>query len=207
MYILVPAHVYVMICVFSLLSTCDVSGCRYGDEDRLVTLMGVMQAMVSVVQASKDNLRCMTAGRHKFVFLTREHLVLVAVSSTQESLAQVMLQLNYVYNQIISVLTLSQLCRIFEQRRNYDLRRLLTGAEKFVDNLMTLLEVDPSFLLGAVRCLPLESSVRDTIAQSIVQHAKVKVPVHVFCFHLTLTVPLTDRTRYIIMFLILFQTK
>lgn len=149
--------------------------CRYGDEDRLVTLMGVMQALVSFIQDSQDLLRCITAGAHKMVFLIRENLILVAVASSQESLHQLLLQLTYVYNQVLSVLTLSQLSRIFSNRRNYDLRRLLSGAEKFFDNLLNMMDHNPCFFLGAVRCLPLESSVRDTIAQSIVQHAKVKV--------------------------------
>ncbi len=137
--------------------------------------MGVLQALVSFVQDSKDLIRCIVAGDHKFVFLVRDHLILVGVINTKESVHQILLQLNYVYNQVLSVLTYSQLSRIFKQRRNYDLRRLLTGAEKFLDNLLSLMDSEPSFLLGAVRCLPLDSHVRDTIAQSIAQHAKVKV--------------------------------
>ncbi len=140
-----------------------------------MTIMGVLQALVSFVQDSKDLIRCIVAGDHKFVFLVRDHLILVGVINTKESVHQILLQLNYVYNQVLSVLTYSQLSRIFKQRRNYDLRRLLTGAEKFLDNLLSLMDSEPSFLLGAVRCLPLDSHVRDTIAQSIAQHAKVKV--------------------------------
>lgn len=160
---------------------------RYGDEDRIVTMVGLMQALVSVVQARQDALRCIIVGRHKFVFLVREHLILVGVVSSHESSQQMLLQLNYVYSQLLSVLTHSQLVRIFKHRRNYDLRRMLTGAEKFFGNLLDLMDHDPSFLLGAVRCLPLDTSVRDIVAQSIAQHAKVKVsPVsctfcHILC--------------------------
>lgn len=156
-----------------VLSLCFLS--RHGNEDKLVTIMGVMQALVSFVQDSKDSIRSIVAGDHKFVFLTRDHLVLVAVSGGTDSSSQLIHQLTYVYNQILSVLTHSQLARIFKERRNYDLRRLLTGAEKFVDNLLNMMDVDPSFMLGAVRCLPLDSSVRDTVAQTIVQYAKTKV--------------------------------
>ena len=160
---------------------------RHGDEDRLATLMGVMQAVVSFVEdrgsncssntsGGGDHIRCITAGAHKFVFLIREHVILVAaVRTTDESMQQILLQLTYVYNQIVSILTLSQLGRIFEQRRNYDLRRLLSGAEKFLDGLIKLMETDASFLLGAVRCLRMDSNVRDNIAQIIAQNAKVKV--------------------------------
>lgn len=146
---------------------------RYGSEDKLATLMGVMQALVSFVQDDKNSIRCIMAGSHKFVFLVRGHVVLVAVAYTQESVTQLVLQLSYVYNQILSVLTYTQLARIMEQRRNYDLRRLLSGTEKFIDNLLNLMDREPSFLLGSVRCLPLSSSVRETIGQSMLQ-ARVK---------------------------------
>lgn len=142
---------------------------RYGSEDKLATLMGVMQALVSFVQVGKNTIRCIMAGSHKFVFLVRGHVILVAVAYTQESVTQLVLQLSYVYNQILSVLTYTQLARIMEQRRNYDLRRLLAGTEKFIDNLLNLMDHEPSFLLGSVRCLPLSSSVRETIGQSMLQ--------------------------------------
>ncbi|XP_078000026.1 vacuolar fusion protein MON1 homolog A-like [Glandiceps talaboti] len=146
---------------------------RYGSEDRLVTVMGVMQALVSFIQADQNTIRSIISGDHKFVFLARLPLILVAVSCTQESTQQLIVQLTYVYNQIVSVLTFSQLNRIFQQRRNYDLRRLLTGTEKFIDNLLNLIDTDPSFVLQAVRCLPMPGSVRDIIAQSM-HNAKVK---------------------------------
>ncbi|RMX51600.1 hypothetical protein pdam_00018633 [Pocillopora damicornis] len=139
---------------------------RYGSEDKLATLMGVMQALVSFVQVGKNTIRCIMAGDHKFVFLVRGHVILVAVAYTPESVTQLVLQLSYVYNQILSVLTYTQLARIMEQRRNYDLRRLLAGTEKFIDNLLNLMDHEPSFLLGSV-------SMMETIGQSMLQ-ARVK---------------------------------
>lgn len=76
----------------------------------------------------------------------------------------------------MSVLTLTQLNRIYEQRRNYDLRRLLSGAERLIDHLLDFMEQEPAFILGAVKCLPLVSSVRDSITQAITQAcSKIKV--------------------------------
>ena len=79
--------------------------------------------------------------------------------------------------QVLSVLTHSTLVRTFKAHRNFDLRRPLSGAEKFFDNLLNLMDVEPGLLLTSVRCLPLDSSVRDIVSQTIVQHAKVKVRV------------------------------
>nr|CAD7262688.1 unnamed protein product [Timema shepardi] len=142
---------------------------RYGNEDKLVTIFGVMQALVSFVQASQDTIRSIQAGNSRFVFLIKGPIILVSVSRTSESVAQLVLQLTYVYNQVVSVLTSSQLTRIYEQRRNYDLRRLLTGTERLIDHLLNFMECEPAFLLGAVKCLPLVPSVRDSITQTIVQ--------------------------------------
>ena len=151
---------------------------RYGNEDKLVTIFGVMQALVSFVQdSSHDTIRSVIVGEHRVVFLHLEHLILVCVSRGCESDKQIRMQLNYLYNQVISVLTISSLRKIFKQRRNYDLRRQLSGSEKFLDNLLNMMENEPGLLLSAVRCLPLESATRDMIAQSIVQCAKVKVSI------------------------------
>ncbi|KAI8764181.1 vacuolar fusion protein MON1 A [Biomphalaria glabrata] len=148
---------------------------RHGNEDKLVTIMGVMQALVSfVADSNKDTLRSIVAGDHKFVFMTRDHLTFVGVTRGKESTQQMFLQLTYMYNQVISILTHSTLTRIFKQHRNYDLRRPLSGAEKFFDNLLNLMDVEPGLLLTSVRCLPLDSNVRDIVSQTIAQHAKVK---------------------------------
>ena len=149
---------------------------RYGNEDKLVTIFGVMQALVSFVHDSGgDIMRSIIAGDHKFVFLVREHLILVCVSRTTDSTQQLLIQLSYLYNQILSVLTLSSLRKIFKQRRNYDLRRQLSGSEKFLDSLLNMMDTEPGHLLGAVRCLPLENTIRDMVAQSIAQHGRIKV--------------------------------
>lgn len=140
---------------------------RYGNEENLVTMMGLMQAIVSFVQDNKDNIRCVTAGKHKFVFLVRGPIILVAVCSAPDSQAQLIMQLTYVYHQVLSVLTFTQLTKIFEHRRNYDLRKLLSGTERFIDNLLNLMSHDVSFLLQAVRCLPISNTIRDIIGQAL----------------------------------------
>lgn len=83
---------------------------------------------------------------------------------------------SYVYNQILFVLTQSQLTRVYEQRRNFDLRRLLSGSERLIDHLLNFMDREPAFFLGAVKCLPLVPSMRDSITQTIVQTCgKIKV--------------------------------
>lgn len=82
----------------------------------------------------------------------------------------------YVYNQVVSILTLSQLTRIFEQYNNFDLRRLLSGSERLINNVIDFTEKEPGFFLNGVECLPLSPSVRETIAQAITSSCqKIKV--------------------------------
>ncbi|KAJ1530529.1 hypothetical protein ONE63_005419 [Megalurothrips usitatus] len=141
---------------------------RHGSEDKLVTLFGVMQALVSFIGDDGDTIRSIHTQGTSFLFLIKGPIILACVYKSRESVAQITVQLNYVYSQIVSVLTLEQLTRIFEQRRNYDLRRLLAGAERLIDHLLIALETQPALLLGAVQCLPLVSTTRDAITNVIV---------------------------------------
>ncbi|XP_057369536.1 protein SAND-like [Daphnia carinata] len=142
---------------------------RHGNEEQLVTLFGVMQALVSFVEDGEDSMDMILAGDTKFVFLHKTPLILVAVSKMKDSVLQLLLQLEYIYNQISSVITRAHLEKIFEQRRNYDLRRLLAGSERLMDNLVNYMDNDFSVLLGAVKCLPMPASDRDAVTQTIHQ--------------------------------------
>lgn len=146
---------------------------RYGTEEALSSTVGVMMALVSFVEAEKNIIRSIHADGYNIVFLRKSPLVLVGVSRTCQSDLQLTRELQYIYYQIVSLLTLTQLDHIFQHKQNYDLRRLLTGSEHLTDNLLRLLDRDPGLLLSAVTCLPLTSSNRDVVSSSL-QFAKAK---------------------------------
>jgi len=73
---------------------------RYGDEEQLVTLFGVMQALVSVVEDGEDALRSLRAGDTEFAFLHRPPLILVAVSKLRDGAHHLQLQLRYLFDQV-----------------------------------------------------------------------------------------------------------
>ncbi|KAJ8259805.1 hypothetical protein GJAV_G00173640 [Gymnothorax javanicus] len=146
---------------------------RYGTEEALSSTMGVMMALVSFVEAEKNIIRSIHADGYKVVFVRKSPLVLVGVSRTQQSERELTRELLYIYYQIISLLTLTQLNHVFQLKQNYDLRRLLAGSEHLTDNLLRLLDRDPGLLLSAVMCLPLPGSARDVISSSL-QAAKAK---------------------------------
>ncbi|MBN3306715.1 MON1B protein, partial [Amia calva] len=138
---------------------------RYGNEEALSSTMGVMMALVSFVQSGDNAIRSIYSDDHKVVFMQQGPLVLVLVSRGRQSEQQLRQELMYVYYQIVSMLTQASIARIFERKKNYDLRRLLAGSEKILDGLLNLVESDPSFLLAAVHCLPLPSALRDALSQ------------------------------------------
>ncbi|XP_010850256.1 PREDICTED: LOW QUALITY PROTEIN: vacuolar fusion protein MON1 homolog A [Bison bison bison] len=142
---------------------------RYGSEEALSSTMGVMVALVSFLEADKNAIRSIHADGYKVVFVRRSPLVLVAVARTRQSAQELAQELLYIYYQILSLLTGAQLSHIFQQKQNYDLRRLLSGSERITDNLLQLMARDPSFLMGAARCLPLAAAVRDVVSASLQQ--------------------------------------
>ncbi|XP_050316144.1 vacuolar fusion protein MON1 homolog A [Anthonomus grandis grandis] len=137
---------------------------RHGNEDKLAWLFGVM---LGLFKYSHDSIKSIHAGDTTYVFLSKKPLILVAVSKTGESVSQLTVQLNYVFNQIVSILTLRRLTKTYEDRANYDLRRLLLGVDRLIDHLLDFSEYEPAFMLGAIQCLPLAASERDSISKTI----------------------------------------
>ncbi|XP_026880740.2 vacuolar fusion protein MON1 homolog A isoform X1 [Electrophorus electricus] len=146
---------------------------RYGTEEALSTIMGVMMALVSFVEAEKNIIRSIHADGYRVVFLHKSPLVLVGVSRSSQSERELSRELQYVYYQIVSLLTLTQLDHVFRHKQNYDLRRLLAGSEHLTDNLLRMLEYDPGLLLNAVTSLPLASVARDALSAGL-QVARAK---------------------------------
>lgn len=65
----------------------------HGSEEKLNTLFGLLQALVSVVIASNDAIRSITSGNTKFVFLVKNPLILVGVHKSKKSEHQIHNQL------------------------------------------------------------------------------------------------------------------
>ncbi|XP_017025895.1 vacuolar fusion protein MON1 homolog [Drosophila kikkawai] len=146
----------------------------HGNEDKLATLFGVIQALVSFVQLGQDAITSIHAGGIKFAFMQRSSLILVAASRSNMSVQQLQLQLGDVYNQILSILTYSHMTKIFEKRKNFDLRRLLSGSERLFYNLLandsSSAKVSNNiftFLTNSIRVFPLSTTIRSQITSAI----------------------------------------
>lgn len=137
---------------------------RHGDLGLINSSMGVVQTIISFYESSKDPLQGFTAGNTRFVIATRGPLYFVAISSLGESDQQLRFQLDALYMQILSTLTLPTLTKIFVNRPSSDLRKPLQGTESLLSSLAdTFTRGSPSALLGALECLKLRKSHRHVI--------------------------------------------
>ncbi|XP_041262269.1 vacuolar fusion protein MON1 homolog B-like [Onychostruthus taczanowskii] len=109
---------------------------RHGNEEALAATMGVMMALVSFIQSGGNAIRAICSEDRTLVFEQRGPLLLVSVSRTRQSAAQLRRELAFVHEQILSLLTRGGIARVFARRRGFDLRRLLAGAEAVLDRLL-----------------------------------------------------------------------
>jgi hypothetical protein len=144
---------------------------RHGNEVQLITFMGLIQALVSIIECDNDNkLNHVIAGEHKFVFTHQSHLILLVISNEPDiTVEQLQLELNYIFNQIISVTTLSLINKIFSRHHNYDLRNKLTGTEKLLSNIVYRFKNDFGMLLNCVNSYPLQNETREQISRIVAQ--------------------------------------
>jgi vacuolar fusion protein MON1 len=143
---------------------------RHGDLGLFNSYMGVVQAIISFYEEAKNHLMGFTAGNARFVFLTEGPLYLLAISRLGESDAQLRAQLEALYMQILSTLTLPRLTSIFAHRPSTDLRKPLEGTESLLSSLAdTFTRGSPSALLGALECLRLRKSHRHSISNAFLK--------------------------------------
>ncbi|KAF5315324.1 hypothetical protein D9619_006994 [Psilocybe cf. subviscida] len=144
------------------------------DQDGMASTIGIMQALISVFLDDNDKLRCINAGKTRITFLLRPPLYYACVSSWGEPESVTRAHLEYLHFQILSIVTGSQLKRIFERRNNFDLRRLLNGAEPFMNSLLMRLETDMAMSTSSLHCLKMEPSLRKRLADALIPTTKMK---------------------------------
>jgi hypothetical protein len=102
--------------------------------------------------------------------MSKGPLNLVAITRLPESDSQLRTQLEALYMQILSTLTLPSLERMFAARANYDLRRPLQGTETLLSALADgFTRGSSSTLLSALECLKLRKSHRETINSTLLK--------------------------------------
>lgn len=104
------------------------------------------------------------------MIVTEGPLYFVAISKIGESDAQLRAQLEALYMQILSTLTLPALTQIFSNRPSTDLRRPLQGTEVLLSSLAdSFTKGSPSTLLSALECLKLRKAHRNMINNCLIR--------------------------------------
>ena len=143
---------------------------RHGDGGLISTYVGVIQTIISFYEDSQDRLNSFTAGDTKFVIVAKGPLYLVAISRILESETQLKLQLEALYMQILSTLTLPSLTHLFSVRPSTDLKRPLQGSETLLSTLAdSFTKGSPSTLLSALECLKIRKAHRQTINNALLK--------------------------------------
>lgn len=147
---------------------------RHGEDSLISEYIGVVQTIISSFQDANDSIKGFTAGNVVFVILAQGPLYLVAISHLQESETQLLAQLEALYMQILSTLTLPSLTSIFSHRPSTDLRKPLQGTEALLSALAdAFTRGSPATLLSALECLRIRKAQRTVIESTLL---KTKVP-------------------------------
>lgn len=143
---------------------------RHGDDNLISGYIGVVQTIISFFEGARDQLKGFTAGGSRFVVMSQGPLYLVAISRLGESDSQLRVQLEALYMQILSTLTLPTLNHLFSSRPSTDLRLPLQGTEPLLSALAdTFTRGSSSSLLSALECLKLRKSHRQIINNTMLQ--------------------------------------
>lgn len=143
---------------------------RHGDDNLISGYIGVVQTIISFFEGARDQLKGFTAGSARFVVMSQGPLYLVAISKLGESDSQLRVQLEALYMQILSTLTLPTLTHLFSNRPSTDLRRPLQGTEPLLSALAdTFTRGSSSSLLSALECLKLRKTHRQIINNTLLQ--------------------------------------
>lgn len=147
---------------------------RHGDDQLISNSIGVIQTIISVYQNADNVLKGFTAGHSRFVVLSKGYLYLVAISRLEESDSQLRAQLEALYMQVLSTLTLPNMQRLFQTRPSTDLRRPLEGTEKLLSALADgFTRGSPATLLTSLECLRMRKTHRQMINNTML---KVRTP-------------------------------
>ncbi|TDZ27175.1 Vacuolar fusion protein MON1 [Colletotrichum spinosum] len=149
---------------------------RHGDLGLINASMGVIQTIISFYEGAQNPLMGFTAGHTRFVVSIQGPLYFVAISRLGESDTQLRAQLEALYMQILSTLTLPTLKNIFVHRPSTDLRKPLEGTEPLISSLAdNFTKGSPSALLGALECLKLRKSQRHAINNAFLKQRTEKL--------------------------------
>eukprot|EP01080_Neovahlkampfia_damariscottae_P011047 gene11047-3755_t len=147
---------------------------RYGKEDDLSPLMGMLMAVVSFIEDDGDSIRTIyTGGEHKIIFVVKGPVYFVCVSCTNETENELKNQLELLYTQIIFILT-ERIIDHLKKKSSFDLRNLLGGTDNVLHSLIHAMSCDMSFTFNSFKTLKLTKQIRNSIGDILIKNVPDK---------------------------------
>ncbi|VWU51198.1 vacuolar fusion protein MON1, putative [Hepatocystis sp. ex Piliocolobus tephrosceles] len=173
---------------------------RYGNEENLTSFYGTLLAIISKIESftfstinkddknnkktnketTKNSLKYIIGKNTKIVYLDKNVLYLVCISKVNESTNYIMNILNYMYFQIISLLTKS-IDKSFQIKPSFDIRYLLDGADMLICNLISSCSKNMYSICDGFEPLPIKQDIRNKI-QNLITSFKINNVLLVFLF-------------------------
>lgn len=145
------------------------------DDKKIIPLAGIINTIVNYFQVNQQAKIKMIHFRNtgqKFVFLNKEHIIIMIHSNLGESFKMLQDQCYFLYSYLISTLTSKSLERLFRNRSNFDLGTFL--AQSDIENLNSICHLlsnnfYPDIFLNALQSNPIEKRIRNKIHKEILQ--------------------------------------
>ncbi|WVQ69079.1 uncharacterized protein L199_007291 [Kwoniella botswanensis] len=141
-------------------------------QDNITELMAIASTLISIFQEDDDKIRCIIKGQTRIGFLLKPPLYLFAVSDWGEPEHVLRSHLEYIHLHILSVVSSTQLSRVFQRRSNFDLSRLLEGTETFLNKLTDRSQFDFSYLTSTLQPLRMNPASRDMAGAALMPPSK-----------------------------------
>jgi len=135
---------------------------RYGIEETNTAFVGILFTIYSILDGADDEIREIELGQgRRLVFFITPPLILVSIAFGQAN--QLRNELSIVRDQILSLMSGGEIKKRYLNNSSFDLRRFISGSEKFLHSICDSIESDPAFFLCGLNLVPLNSSKRDQI--------------------------------------------
>ena len=136
---------------------------RYGDEHELINTFSLLQAIQSIVISSGDSIGCIGARERRILFVERTSLYFVSISSTEEPDIIIYRQLDFMYNQLLLILT-SKFHDIMLKNSSTDLMQLMgSDSSQLLQSSCHDTITVPSVAFGAIESFPCPKETRNMI--------------------------------------------
>lgn len=147
----------------------------HGSDEVIAGYMGIIQTIMSFFKENNnDNLRSfVTKNKTRFTFYNQSPIILMAVSSRDETDLQLLQQLQFLYNFLLLTLSKPHINRVFAKRENYDLRKLLGRSDiACLDSICNDLSnsLNPGLIIGGLQAIKMKSSIRRSLEGLMIEN-------------------------------------